>query len=279
MVAGTASYETRTYPAGSLVFREGQGGREAYLLKRGRVTLSRTLEGTEAVLASLGAGEVFGEMAIIGEAPRSATATAAEEAELVVIDRALLKRALAQSPPLVRELMARFQERLLATTERLEPRSEAEAVRRTAEALALLADADPAAGDGGEGVAVRLRQLLTRGRRLTGLAEEELRAALRHLEAAGEVVCGPRGGGDNRYEQLVGIPNPERLGSRTASRCAAWPEAASAPEPAYLDLAGAAETLRMDPAEVLRGLLEGTLPTAALRFRAGVLDAGRPPET
>jgi CRP-like cAMP-binding protein len=80
-------YESRSFTAGRVIFREGDPGREAYLIKRGRVTLSRLLEGTETVLDTLTPGAVFGEMAVLGEGPRSATAVAAEEAELVVIDQ------------------------------------------------------------------------------------------------------------------------------------------------------------------------------------------------
>ena len=73
--AGT-DYESRTFAAGKTVFREGDPGREAYLVKRGRVTLSRLLEGTETVLDTVGPGAVFGEMAVLGAGPRSATAVA-----------------------------------------------------------------------------------------------------------------------------------------------------------------------------------------------------------
>lgn len=82
-----ADYESRTFAAGKVIFREGDAGREAYLVKRGRVTLSRLLEGTQTVLDTVGPGAVFGEMAVLGEGPRSATATAEEETELVVIDQ------------------------------------------------------------------------------------------------------------------------------------------------------------------------------------------------
>jgi len=93
MSEGGLDYEVRTFDAGKTVFREGDTGREAFLVKRGRVTLSRCLEGTETVLETVGVGAVFGEMAVIGNAPRSATAVAEEETDLVVIDRDALKAA------------------------------------------------------------------------------------------------------------------------------------------------------------------------------------------
>jgi len=73
--------EVETYAAGQAVFREGDLGDALYVLVRGKVTIT----GGGERLATLGPGEAFGEMAVLDEAPRSGTALAEEETEVLRI--------------------------------------------------------------------------------------------------------------------------------------------------------------------------------------------------
>jgi CRP/FNR family transcriptional regulator, cyclic AMP receptor protein len=74
------------YPAGTVLFREGEPGTEMYVIQRGEVELRRRFRGGERVLAVLPEGEFFGEMAIVNNRPRSATAVVRRQARLLVID-------------------------------------------------------------------------------------------------------------------------------------------------------------------------------------------------
>lgn len=76
----------REFPKGTVLFREGDSGKEMYVLQSGRIAISKKVRDVEKVLAELGPGEFFGEMAIISNKPRSATATVAEAARCLVID-------------------------------------------------------------------------------------------------------------------------------------------------------------------------------------------------
>jgi len=76
----------RTYPAGEVLFRDGEPGGEMYVIQSGRVRITKTVRDIEKTLAVLGAGEFFGEMAILNDKPRSATAVVEEDARLLVID-------------------------------------------------------------------------------------------------------------------------------------------------------------------------------------------------
>lgn len=73
-------------PKGTVLFREGDPGKEMYVLQSGKVAISKKVRDTEKILAVLGPGEFFGEMAIISNKPRNATATVADSARLLVID-------------------------------------------------------------------------------------------------------------------------------------------------------------------------------------------------
>lgn len=73
-------------PKGTVLFKEGDPGKEMYVVQSGKVSIAKTVRDVEKVLATLGPGEFFGEMAIIANKPRNATAIVAEDARLLVID-------------------------------------------------------------------------------------------------------------------------------------------------------------------------------------------------
>ncbi|HKD11689.1 MAG TPA: cyclic nucleotide-binding domain-containing protein [Thermoanaerobaculia bacterium] len=81
--------EELKFPSGSLIFREGDPGDSLYVVARGRVRISRHLAGGEEALAILGAGEIFGEMAILDprSSGRSADARVHEDALLLGLTR------------------------------------------------------------------------------------------------------------------------------------------------------------------------------------------------
>jgi CRP/FNR family transcriptional regulator, cyclic AMP receptor protein len=73
-------------PVGTVLVREGEPGKEMYVIQSGKVRISKKVREVEKVLAVLGPGEFFGEMAIISNKPRNASATVEEVARLLVID-------------------------------------------------------------------------------------------------------------------------------------------------------------------------------------------------
>lgn len=72
---------------GEVLFKEGDTGEEMYFIRNGKIKISVGEEDQEKVLAILKEGEFFGEMAVIDGSPRSATATALEETDLLTIDK------------------------------------------------------------------------------------------------------------------------------------------------------------------------------------------------
>src|SRR5262245_15399395 len=83
---------SRVYRAGTVIFDHGAPGAEMFLLVAGTVRIERDVEaGGTTRLAALAPGEVFGEMALIGQAPRSARAVAETDVELFALDRSGLE--------------------------------------------------------------------------------------------------------------------------------------------------------------------------------------------
>ncbi|MBI5496929.1 MAG: Crp/Fnr family transcriptional regulator [Deltaproteobacteria bacterium] len=76
----------KAFPAGTLLFKEGELGKEMFVVQSGKVRISKTVRDVEKTLTELGAGEFFGEMSILNDKPRSANATTIEDSKLLVID-------------------------------------------------------------------------------------------------------------------------------------------------------------------------------------------------
>jgi len=102
---------TRRMAAGERLFLEGERGDEMYVIRRGRIRLRRG----ETVLREMGEGEYFGELSMLLDAPRSATAEAVEDSELVVIRRDQWELMLREQPELALPLLRELAERLRAT--------------------------------------------------------------------------------------------------------------------------------------------------------------------
>ena len=75
----TRDESSHRYEAGEVIIRENEVGETAYVIAQGKVEVSKQLDGQKVHLAYLGAGEIFGEMSMIDEKPRSATVTAVTE--------------------------------------------------------------------------------------------------------------------------------------------------------------------------------------------------------
>ncbi len=102
----------RVFAAGAVLFREGELGHEMFVIQAGRVRISRMMNGREATLAELPAGEFFGEMSIINSRPRSATATVIEDAKLLVIDAKTFEAMIRGSVEIAVRMMKKMADRL-----------------------------------------------------------------------------------------------------------------------------------------------------------------------
>jgi len=79
-------YERQLMP-GEVLFKEGDAGEVMYFIRKGKIKISIGEEEREKVLKILKEGDFFGEMAVIDGSPRSASATAIEETDLIIIDK------------------------------------------------------------------------------------------------------------------------------------------------------------------------------------------------
>ena len=120
------------FQPGQMIFREGDTTQEAYRIHKGRVEISIAGEGKAVILAQLGEGDIFGEMAMVDERPRSASAQALEVTECEVLTAENFNEAVLQRPEILIPYLASFFERLRTANDRLrmEMRLRAQAEQR-----------------------------------------------------------------------------------------------------------------------------------------------------
>ena len=99
---------TMVHPAGTTIFQEGERGTSMFAIKRGRVAIM--VDGV--TVDTLAEDELFGEMALLEQATRSASAVTLEETELVEIDQAQFYLFVRQNPHFALQLMQLLSERL-----------------------------------------------------------------------------------------------------------------------------------------------------------------------
>jgi EAL domain-containing protein (putative c-di-GMP-specific phosphodiesterase class I)/CRP-like cAMP-binding protein len=95
----------RLFHAGTLIFEGGDIGDCAYVIDRGRVEVSTSYNGAKTVLGIMGPGEILGDMAIIDDEPRSATAIAIDDTVLTVITPEQVTTRLKEADPVLRLLL------------------------------------------------------------------------------------------------------------------------------------------------------------------------------
>jgi signal transduction histidine kinase len=107
------SAESRSYKAGRNVFQEGDSGDGIYIIVEGKILISCLVgQDQRRVLSQLGPGDFFGEMAVLDNQPRSATATAEVDTRVQFISREHLLRVLEKSPGLAIGLVTEFSMRM-----------------------------------------------------------------------------------------------------------------------------------------------------------------------
>jgi CRP-like cAMP-binding protein len=99
-------------PAGTVLFREGEAGEVMYVVQTGRVRISKTGKEGDKTLALLGPGEFFGEMAILNNKPRSATAVVEEDAKLLELDAGTFEQMIVSNAEIAVRLIRKLARRL-----------------------------------------------------------------------------------------------------------------------------------------------------------------------
>ena len=131
----------RKYPKNSMVILEEEFGDIIFILLSGTIKITRVNdEGKEVILALLGPGEIFGEMAILDGEARSANALAQENCELIAIQKSEFIRLLQRNSKISFALMGELAKRLRKSDQQIEALSLSDAEHRIGVSLLNLAE-------------------------------------------------------------------------------------------------------------------------------------------
>jgi CRP/FNR family cyclic AMP-dependent transcriptional regulator len=156
-----AAVRTRRFRRGEVIFRQGEPGDALHVILGGRVKISSPSDtGVEAILTTLRPGEWFGALALLDGAPRSASATAIEPTETLVLPRDRF-RALVNDVPAIRDqVLAALAHELRRLTLHVEELHFLDIAGRLAARLARLAGEQGTRVESGE---IRLDGPITQG--------------------------------------------------------------------------------------------------------------------
>ena len=112
--------EKRTFEIAETLFNEGDKGTCAFLIKQGEVKITK-LDGQskKKTIAHLGKGNIIGEMALIDDAPRAATAIAMGQVETMEVSREDFQKRLEKSDPVISLLLQTLTDRLRTQSKKL----------------------------------------------------------------------------------------------------------------------------------------------------------------
>jgi CRP/FNR family transcriptional regulator, cyclic AMP receptor protein len=173
----------KEFPKGTVLFREGETGKEMFVLQAGRVVITKTVRDTEKTLAVLGPGEFFGEMALISNKPRNATAVVEEAARLLVIDPKTFEGMVRGNSEIAVRMIKKLAERLSAADAQIENLLLTDPSSRIVHQILQACQTRGRAREEGVEIDFNLRELP----RLTGVGEAGIRAMVDRLERSGLV--------------------------------------------------------------------------------------------
>ncbi|MFQ5382256.1 MAG: Crp/Fnr family transcriptional regulator [Dehalococcoidia bacterium] len=165
------------YHSGAVLYEPGMTDERLFLLKQGSVQIYRlTADGRKLVVASVGPGSAFGEMAFLGQTLGGSFAEVTADSAVCVMDRKDIENVLRNHPTVAIQLVGMMAERLRKAEDRLEQMAFAPVPARVARLLLDLADEDEVCGHSHQDLA-----------EMVGTSRETVSRVLEDLKAGGVV--------------------------------------------------------------------------------------------
>lgn len=180
----------RSYPKGARVFHEGDESDACYIVRSGEVRVTREhSDGRAIALATLGSGEIVGELAMLDGEVRSASVEALTDVELLAVAARDMRGLLQRNPAMTAKLVVALTRRVRETNERVARQSFQTVPSRVAGVLGQLVADEGADGTAArDGITIRMNQADLA--QLAGTSRESVSRFLAVLERAGVVRVG-----------------------------------------------------------------------------------------
>lgn len=167
-----------------VLFEEGDKGDVMYLIREGKIKITKGKGDDEKVLAVLKEGDFFGEMAIIDGSPRSASAIAATPVSLLVIDKETFKSKIKENP-LIEYVLETLSRRLRTTDEQIKLLTIKSEERRVVAYIITKAKEIGKKTDQGIEISPFSYENLAH---ITGIEEEKIKNYIENLQKAGLIT-------------------------------------------------------------------------------------------
>lgn len=182
----TALTFSRTFDKGQVIILAEETGDTLFIIRGGQVKVSLIHEdGKEFILSLLGQGEVFGELSLLDDRPRSANVTAMVETELLMLRRSDFLDLVGRVPQIAVSLLEELASRLRRTDDQVEGLALLDVHHRVAKTLLRMAE------DGGqtspEGILIRRRPTHQQLANMSGTTRETVTRALKQLQDEGYI--------------------------------------------------------------------------------------------
>ncbi len=184
-IKGVSEKYKSFFPKDTVIFREGDPGDHMYILLSGEVRIVKSIRGAEVVLAIMEKGDFFGEMALLENVPRSATAIVNKDAEVIVIDKDNFQPMFSKNPEISIKMLIKFSSRLRETNNKIDALLLRDDASRVVDALLKLSDdygvVDP------HGVRINYPVTYEHLADITGLKSVEIKSIVERLVNAGMI--------------------------------------------------------------------------------------------
>src|ERR671915_1197010 len=178
----------RSFPAATRVFHEGDHSDACYIVRSGELRVTREhSDGRAIALATLGPGDIFGELAMLDGGARSASVETLSDSELLALPASDVRRAISEHGDIAAKLIIAITRRLRETNERVARQSFQTVPSRVAGVLSQLI-AEEAIPEHREGATIRMTQADLA--QLAGTSRESVSRFLATLDRAGVVKVG-----------------------------------------------------------------------------------------
>jgi len=149
----------KQYTVGTVLFQEGDAGTELFVVRQGKVQISRRINNKDHIITVVGDGNFFGEMSLLLNRPRSATATVTEPAECLVFDQVTFLRMIATQSQITLRIMKNLAQRLYHANMQIEALMLSDRTHRVVKALHYMSHEEGIPQAGGILVPITLKRL------------------------------------------------------------------------------------------------------------------------
>ncbi|MDR1627134.1 MAG: Crp/Fnr family transcriptional regulator [Spirochaetia bacterium] len=177
------------FQPGDLIFSEFEPGDSFYLIQSGRVQISKVMGDIEKTIDILYPGEIFGEMAILEEAPRSANAVALDQVKALEFNRANFEILMRGNPQIALKLLKLFTKRIYDQRRRFMILTLDDIQARVLDVFLMLSETDSNPSENTEGR--EFKTTIDDIAHWAGLATEKCREVINHFASQNRIEVYP----------------------------------------------------------------------------------------